>query len=206
MSRKSSGSAAWLAHLVWDQRVAGSNPARSTRIRATLCIASEGLRRKVWGNRLLFELTALPCKRERKGSARTLRSLCRFRGLSTRTSFPRSNRPKSSYFSGFRRFSAVFGEFPKIFEPNIGDMCRLRQYRQIRRRTVAGGQSQTTRFQFGRKRGEARKYFAYLFPHSPDGSSHRARGELHAAGFGREFHKGEVASLVRLVHSGKLCP
>ncbi len=106
MSRKSSGSAAWLAHLVWDQRVAGSNPARSTRIRATLCIASEGLRRKVWGNRLLFELTALPCKRERKGSARTLRSLCRFRGLSTRTSFPRSNRPKSSYFSGFRRFSA----------------------------------------------------------------------------------------------------
>ena len=106
MSRKSSGSAAWLAHLVWDQRVAGSNPARSTRIRATHCIASEGLRRKVWGNRLLFELTALPCKRERKGSARTLRSLCRFRGLSTRTSFPRSNRPKSSYFSGFRRFSA----------------------------------------------------------------------------------------------------
>ncbi len=199
MSRKSSGSAAWLAHLVWDQRVAGSNPARSTRIRATHCIASEGLRRKVWGNRLLFGLTALPCKRERKGSARTLRGLRRFGDCRPERVFPEATAPNFP-------ISAVFGEFPKIFEPNIGDMCRLRQYRQIRRRTVAGGQSQTTRFQFGRKRGEARKYFAYLFPHSPDGSSHRAWGELHAAGFGREFHKGEVASLVRLVHSGKLCP
>lgn len=195
ISRKSSGSAAWLAHLVWDQRVAGSNPARSTRIRATHCIASEGLRRKVWGNRLLFELAALPCKRERKGFCKDLAEPLQ----GSETVDPNEFSPKQPpQIFLFQRFSAAFGD--------IGDMCRLRQYRQIRRRTVAGGQSQTTRFQFGRKRGEARKYLAYLFPHSPDGSSHRARGELHAAGFGREFHKGEVASLVRLVHSGKLCP
>ena len=203
MSRKSSGSAAWLAHLVWDQRVAGSNPARSTRIRATHCIASEGLRRKVWGNRLLFELTALPCKGERKGFCKDFAGPLQVSGTVDPNEFSPKQPPQIFLF---QRFSAAFGEFPKIFEPNIGDMCRLRQYRQIRRRTVAAYQSKLRRFNLRRKRGEARKYLAYLFPHSPDGSSHRARGELHAAGFGREFHKGEVASLVRLVHSGKLCP